>query len=136
MNEAELKKGKQILYIAYICLVLSFFFIPLFIAGIILYIKRPELKGSIYFEHCSFAIRTFWLIIISLVISISQLAFSAMALVDSFSSQSISYSGFGFSLFISIIVWIVSILSIIRVIAGFIKLHGDREVNPKAWLIP
>lgn len=136
MNEAELKKGKQILYIAYVCLVLSFFFIPLFIAGIILYIKRPELKGSIYFEHCSFAIRTFWLLIISLAIGVAQLAFSAMALVDSFSSQSVSYGGFGLSAFISIIVWIISILCIIRVISGFIKLHGDREVNPNAWLVP
>ncbi|MDD0823387.1 hypothetical protein PTQ27_02735 [Mannheimia sp. AT1] len=114
-NQIELQKNKQLLYVAYICYVLSTFLggIPSLIGLIIVYLKRNEFQGTIYYDHCTFLIRTFWIAFIVGIIGLLT-----------------SFLGIGL-----IIIAIASIWFLVRSVAGGLKLHSDRAINPTTWLL-
>lgn len=108
-NQMTTQKDKQMLYVAYICYILSIIFagIPSLIGLIIAYVKRKDVQGTIYAEYCTFLIRTFW---ISFILGL-------IGLITSF---------IGIGLVVLIIggLWFV-----VRVVVGLVKLHSDQAVN-------
>ena len=91
------------------------FFIPLIcLAGLILaYIKRPEAEGTIYASHFEWNIRTFWIGLIGVVISLPLLLLF----------------GLGMILMLAIAVW-----ALYRMVIGTVKAYERKPIpDPKAW---
>ena len=63
---------RGIVLVAYLLGALGIFtaFVPILIALIICYIKRPESQGTIYYSHYDWLISTFWIGVAGLVISL------------------------------------------------------------------
>lgn len=113
-NQMTTQKDKQMLYVAYICYILSIIFagIPSLIGLIIAYVKRKDVQGTIYADHCTFLIRTFWISLILGLLSVLTM-----------------FIGIGLIVLIIGGLWFV-----VRVVVGLVKLHGDQAVNPTGWL--
>lgn len=113
-NQITLQKNKQMLYVAYGCYILSILFagMPSLIGLIIAYLKRKEFQDTIYADHCTFLIRTFWICLI----------FGLIGAITIF-------IGIGLIILIITGLWFT-----VRVVVGAVKLHGDQAVNPTGWL--
>lgn len=113
-NQMTTQKDKQMLYVAYICYILSIIFagVPSLIGLIIAYVKRKDVQGTIYADHCTFLIRTFW---ISFILGVLGVIMSII--------------GIGLIVLIVAGLWFT-----IRVVVGLVKLHGDKPINPTGWL--
>lgn len=106
---------KKLMYIAYGLFAISIVLGGLTaIAGVILiYLKRSEMQGTIYADHCSFLIRTFWGAVIAFVIG--------------FILSTILIGGF--------VLFLIPIWYLLRIIYGLLKLHDGKSVTPTGWLI-
>ncbi|KAE9536916.1 hypothetical protein A1D25_10535 [Ursidibacter arcticus] len=87
--------------------------LPTIIGLIIVYVKRKDLEGTVYFDHFRFLIRTFWLSLLGAVIG-----------------ALLSFIGIGF-----IVIVVVGLWYAVRIIYGFIKVLDKKPVNPTSWLL-
>ena len=83
------------------------------IVGVVMaYIKREEMRGTIYYEHMQFLIRTFWITLIASIIG----AILSLVVI-------------GLLVLLLVVVW-----HIYRLVLGMVRLYEHRTVNPYAWL--
>lgn len=83
------------------------------IVGVVMaYIKREEMRGTIYYEHMQFLIRTFWITLIASIIGVI-----------------LSLVVIGF-----LVLFLVAVWHIYRLVLGIVRLYERRTVNPYAWL--
>ncbi|MCP1659602.1 DUF4870 family protein [Neisseria perflava] len=83
------------------------------VVGVILaYVKREDMRNSLYENHITYLIRTFWLSLAGYVIGGLTI-----------------WLGVG-----AVVLFIVSIWFIYRVVAGFVKLYDGKTVVPDGWL--
>lgn len=102
------------LYIAYACFAGGFVsgFTPV-IGVIMAYVRRNEVRGTPYFDHCHFLIRTFW---------ISLLGLLAAAVLTPIL--------IGIPLLAAVCIWFL-----FRLIAGVMKLVDNKPLNPYGWTV-
>ncbi|MDO5640555.1 MAG: hypothetical protein Q4G28_11885 [Neisseria sp.] len=82
------------------------------IAGVIMaYLKRDDMRGTLYYNHMQYLIKTFWYSIIGYIIGALTFALAVGGIV----------------------LIVVSIWFIYRVVAGFIKLYDGKPVSPDGW---
>jgi uncharacterized membrane protein len=91
------------------------YLIGLALVGVILaYVKRGDLRGTIWESHLNFAIRTFWLGVLGVFVGIVL----TLILVG------------------VIILWAVGLWVLVRVVYGLVQAAGDKPIpNPQAWFI-
>ena len=94
-------------------LMFGFGIVPTLGGVIMAYAKRNELRGTIYFDHIQFLLKTFWITVIGSAIGYVLL----FVLV-------------GFLILPLVWAWYV-----FRVIAGFLRLRENRSVTPTGWLM-
>ncbi|PJO78865.1 hypothetical protein GJV52_12210 [Neisseria brasiliensis] len=83
------------------------------IIGVILaYVKRDDMRGTVYEHHISYLIKTFWVCVICYIIGAATMSI-----------------GIGL-----VFLFIVSLWFIYRVVAGFVKLYDGKPVSPDGWL--
>ena len=83
------------------------------IGAVIAYAKREDMAGTIYADHISFLIKTFWVSLAGFVIcSILMLVFIGLLLMP-----------------------LVGIWYVFRVVVGIIRLLDNRTVTPDGWLM-
>lgn len=87
--------------------------LAVFIGAVIAYAKREDMAGTIYADHISFLIKTFWVSLAGFVIC------SILMLVL-----------IGFWLMPLVGIWYV-----FRVVVGIIRLLDNRTVTPDGWLM-
>ena len=85
------------------------------IAGVILaYIKRQDmLPNSLYHNHFTYLIRTFWGAVAGFVVGII-----------------LSFIGIGFVIIVAVSIWYL-----FRVIYGFVKLMDEKSVTTTGWFM-
>ncbi len=76
------------------------------------YILRNEMRGSPYFDHLQFLIKTFWVALIGCLIALPLL----LVLI-------------GWPLLAAVMVWYLY-----RLIAGVMKLVNHQPIDPDGWL--
>ncbi len=82
--------------------------------GVIMaYAKRNELRGTIYFDHIQFLLKTFWITLIFIIIGYFTLIFLIGFLI-------LPLTG-GWYIF--------------RVVVGFLRLRENRTITPDGWLM-
>lgn len=81
------------------------------IGVIMAYIKRNEVRGTLYYDHLQFLIRTFWITLIGTVVG-GVLSFVLIGLL---------------------ILPVVAIWHIYRVVFGLVRFWELRPVNPEKW---
>lgn len=112
--DVRLEQNKTIMLITYGLFLLGVFMgLPTLIGVIVAYVKRKDLQGTIYYDHFSYLIRTFWV----------ELIFSLIGFV-------LAFVGIGI-----IILALVGIWTLVRVVYGLIKVLDKKPVNPKSWLV-
>lgn len=89
------------------------FAIPSIAGAIMAYAKRNEMRGTIYYDHIQFLLKTFWAAAIGSIIGYATL----ILLV-------------GFLILPLVLAWYV-----FRIIAGFLRLRDNRSVTPDGWLM-
>ncbi|PSJ80853.1 DUF4870 family protein [Neisseria iguanae] len=83
------------------------------VIGVIMaYVKRGDMRGTVYEHHISYLIKTFW-------VSVTGYFIGAITMVV----------GIGL-----VLLFVVSIWFIYRVVAGFVKLYDGKPVSPDGWL--
>lgn len=82
------------------------------IGVIVAYVKRDDMRGTLYECHISYLIKTFW---------ISAIGYFIGALT--------MFIGIGL-----VVLFLVSIWFIYRVVAGFVKFYDGKTVSPDGWL--
>ena len=101
--QPSLEKQRNLMYLLY----------GLFGLGMILaYIRRDELIHTYYHDHINYLIRTFWGVVIGMLIG-GLLTFIFIGVL---------------------IIWAAGIWYIFRVVYGFIKLMDNQSVTPTGWL--
>ena len=100
-------------YVIYVLFVLGIFgLVP--VAGVIMaYAKRNDLRGTIYFDHLQFLLKTFWITLIFSIIGYFTLIFLIGFLI-----LPLTYGWY-----------------IFRVVAGFLRLRENRAITPDGWLM-
>lgn len=84
------------------------------LVGVVMaYLRRNELRGTPYFDHLHFLIRTFWFSLLGYLICLPLL----LVLI-------------GWPLAVLVTIWHVS-----RLIAGFVCLHRRQPLNPDGWTV-
>ena len=85
------------------------------IVGVIIaYVKRPDFAGTPWESHLTYAIRTFWIGVIGLVVGI------VLTLV----------------LIGLLIIWAVAIWVMVRAVIGLVRAINEEPIkNPESWLI-
>ncbi|WP_416190755.1 DUF4870 family protein [Neisseria sp. CCUG12390] len=82
------------------------------VAGVVVaYVKRDDMRGTLYEHHISYLIKTFWV-------------------------GAIGYLIGGLTMFVGIglaVLFLVSIWFIYRVVAGFVKFYDGKTVSPDGW---
>lgn len=87
--------------------------LAILIGAVIAYAKRGDMAGTIYADHISFLIKTFWVSLAGFVIcSILMLVFIGLLLMP-----------------------LVGIWYVFRVVVGIIRLLDNRTVTPDGWLM-
>ncbi|WP_245608516.1 DUF4870 family protein [Stenoxybacter acetivorans] len=84
-----------------------------FVGVIIAYVKRDEMRGTIYHDHMQFLIRTFWVALAGALIG----GILCLILI-------------GFLVLAAVFVWYV-----FRLIMGIMNLLDDKSITPTGWLI-
>lgn len=83
------------------------------IVGVVVaYVKRDDMRGTVYGDHIRYLIKTFWVSVIGYVIGGITMAV-----------------GIGL-----VLLFVVSVWFIYRVVAGFVKLYDGKTVSPDGWL--
>lgn len=108
VNDEQLKSFKNYTMIVYGLYALGLFLggVPTVIGLIVAYLKRNEYSGTIYAEHLSFLIRTFWYGVLWSIVAL------ILALV---------YIGF-------IVMFVVGIWYIYRIVRGFLYLNDGKGI--------
>ena len=112
----EQRNYMYVIYGLYALGVVSFA-MPTIIGAIVAYVKRDDMRGTIYFDHIQFLLRTFWG---------SLIGFAA-----------------GFLLIITLIgaiigvplVAVVCFWYLFRVVVGIVRLIDNQPVTPDGWLM-
>jgi uncharacterized membrane protein len=91
------------------------YLVGLGLVGVILaYVKRNDLRGTIWESHLDFAIRTFWIGVLGVFVGI------VLTLV----------------LIGVLILWAVGLWVLVRVVYGLVQAAGDKPIaNPQTWFI-
>lgn len=107
------KRDISYIYVIYVLFVLGIFgLVP--VAGVIMaYAKRNELRGTIYFDHLQFLLKTFWITLIFSIIGYFTLIFLI-----------------GFPILLLTFGWYT-----FRVVVGFLRLRENRAITPDSWLM-
>lgn len=101
-------------YAIYALFALGIFGLVPTIGGVIMaYAKRNELRGTIYFDHIQFLLKTFWITLIFSIIGYFTLIFLI-----------------GFLILPVTCGWYI-----FRVVAGFLRLRENRAITPDGWLM-
>lgn len=83
------------------------------IVGVIIaYVKRDEMRGTIYENHISYLIKTFW-----------------VGLIGGFIGWLTMIIGIGLVILLVVCIWFIY-----RVVAGFVKFYDGKTVSPDGWL--
>ena len=93
------------------------FTLPTFVGAIVAYVKRDDMRGTIYFDHIQFLLRTFWASLIGLAAS-CLLMITIIGLI------------IGMPLFLLVGLWYL-----FRVVAGIVRLIDNQSVTPDGWLM-
>ena len=112
----EQRNYMYVIYGLYALGVVSFA-MPTIIGAIVAYVKRDDMRGTIYFDHIQFLLRTFWG---------SLIGFAA-----------------GFLLIITLIGAIIGVPLVVvicfwylfRVVVGVVRLIDNQPVTPDGWLM-
>ncbi|HEY4078650.1 MAG TPA: hypothetical protein VGM26_17115 [Rhizomicrobium sp.] len=85
------------------------------LVGVILaYVKRYDLRDTIWESHLNFAIRTFWLAAVGIIAGI------VLTLV----------------LIGILVLWAVGLWALVRVVYGLVQVASDKPIpNPQTWFI-
>ncbi|UOO82884.1 hypothetical protein LVJ83_05330 [Uruburuella testudinis] len=86
--------------------------ITLLVGVIMAYVKRGDMRHTLYYNHMQYLIKTFWYSVLGFFIGGITLALAVGGLI----------------------LVVVSIWFIYRVVAGFIKLYDGKSVSPEGWL--
>lgn len=101
-------------YAIYALFALGIFGLVPAIGGVIMaYAKRNELRGTIYFDHLQFLLKTFWITLIFSIIGYFTLIFLI-----------------GFLILPVTCGWYI-----FRVVVGFLRLRENRAITPDGWLM-
>ena len=112
----EQRNYMYVIYGLYALGVLSFA-MPTIIGAIVAYVKRDDMRGTIYFDHIQFLLRTFWGSLIGFAV--------------------------GFLLIITLIGAIIGVPLVVlvcfwypfRVVVGVVRLIDNQPVTPDGWLM-
>lgn len=109
-NDAKILQENRAYMMAVYILFLAGFLLPIMpVAGVIMaYMKRDSVTFTLYENHCTFLIRTFW---ITLIVSI-----------------------LGTPLFF-VVYPILGIWLVIRLVVGFIRFLNQQDINAKTWMV-
>ncbi|WP_082890666.1 MULTISPECIES: hypothetical protein [Eikenella] len=112
----EQRNYMYVIYGLYALGLLSFA-LPTIVGAIVAYVKRDDMRGTIYFDHVQFLLRTFWGSLIGLAVSaLLIITFIGMIL--------------GVPLFFLVCLWYL-----FRVVAGIVRLIDNKPVSAESWLI-
>lgn len=93
------------------------FALPTLIGAIVAYVKRDEMRGTIYFDHIQFLLRTFWGSLVGLVAG-GLLVLTFIGLI------------IGLPLIFAVCIWYL-----FRVVVGIVRLIDNKPVTPDGWLM-
>ncbi len=116
------------LIIAYIAFFIGATFLPLLgsLVGIVMvYMKRQSVWGTIYYNHCCWLIRTFWVPIVCAILMLFSFGLLFW----------IPFIGQLYAFALMIMSFAISIWYLVRLIYGFIKLIQYQDVNATTWLL-
>ena len=104
----EQRNYMYVIYGLYALGVISFA-MPTIIGAILAYVKRDDMRGTIYFDHIQFLLRTFWgfLLVITFIGAI-----------------------LGVPLLVVVCFWYL-----FRVVVGIVRLIDNQPVTPDGWLM-
>lgn len=112
--QAPTNEQKNLMYITYGLYAAGILIGLTAIVGVILaYLKRDEMKGTVYYDHMQFLIRTFWVSLIGTVLGVV-----------------LSIVVIGVFVLIAVGVWYI-----FRVVVGIVKLLDNKPVTPTGWLM-
>ena len=115
-NMSREERNVSYLYVIYALYALGMFgfgIVPTLGGVIMAYAKRNELRGTIYFDHIQFLLKTFWITVIG-----SAIGYVLLFVLVGF-----------------LILPLVGAWYVFRVIAGFLRLRDNRSVTPTGWLM-
>ncbi|MDG6897070.1 hypothetical protein A6A19_03400 [Actinobacillus delphinicola] len=127
-NQQIMQNNRMWMIAMYICFIGGMTILPgiAAIAGLIIaYVKRDDVRDTIYYSHCNWLIKTFWY---PFFIAICAFIVVAIGMV-------IPYVGIILAICAYLVLFVISIWYIVRVIYGFIKLLNDQSVNADSWLL-
>ena len=112
----EQRNYMYVIYGLYALGVLSFA-MPTIIGAIVAYVKRDDMRGTIYFDHIQFLLRTFWGSLIGFV--------AGFLLIITFIGAIL-----GVPLVVLVCFWYL-----FRVVAGIVRLIDNQPVTLDGWLM-
>lgn len=122
------KNNRMWMIVMYLCFIGGITILPFVatLAGVIIaYVKRDDVKDTVYYAHCNWLIKTFWYPFIIMILALIVVALGMV----------IPYVGFILAICAYLVLFVISIWYIVRVIYGFIKLLNDQSVNPDSWFL-
>ena len=105
-----------VIYGLYALGVLSFA-MPTIIGAIVAYVKRDDMRGTIYFDHIQFLLRTFWGSLIGFAVGFLLIITLIGAII-------------GVPLVVLVCFWYL-----FRVVVGVVRLIDNQPVTPDGWLM-
>lgn len=112
----EQRNYMYVIYGLYALGVISFA-MPTIIGAIVAYVKRDDMRGTIYFDHIQFLLRTFWGSLIGFAVG--------FLLVITFIGAIL-----GVPLLVVVCFWYL-----FRVVVGIVRLIDNQPVTPDGWLM-
>ena len=112
----EQRNYMYVIYGLYALGVLSFA-MPTIIGAIVAYVKRDDMRGTIYFDHIQFLLRTFWGSLIGFAVGFLLIITLIGAII-------------GVPLVVAICFWYL-----FRVVVGVVRLIDNQPVTPDGWLM-
>ena len=112
----EQRNYMYVIYGLYALGVLSFA-MPTIIGAIVAYVKRDDMRGTIYFDHIQFLLRTFWGSLIGFAVGFLLIITLIGAIL-------------GVPLVVLVCFWYL-----FRVVVGVVRLIDNQPVTPDGWLM-
>ena len=112
----EQRNYMYVIYGLYALGVLSFA-MPTIIGTIVAYVKRDDMRGTIYFDHIQFLLRTFWGSLIGFAVGFLLIITLIGAII-------------GVPLVVLVCFWYL-----FRVVVGVVRLIDNQPVTPDGWLM-
>ena len=112
----EQRNYMYVIYGLYALGVVSFA-MPTIIGAIVAYVKRDDMRGTIYFDHIQFLLRTFWGSLIGFAVGFLLIITLIGAII-------------GVPLVVLVCFWYL-----FRVVVGFVRLIDNQPVTPDGWLM-